>query len=340
MSLAMLMFLPPMGPPDEALARYEKWQSTHPAYSLEGAVTMKDGKDKILFELRTRKPDSIWFRVRYADEDFRMSKTANALIETEAGDHVYDEGEGFPGMRISASDISLFQKTAYPAWLIAATGKQLFPGDATAEKSKMDGRELTLVHTLQKSPQGEYEAWGWFNPDGSPCRFRRRFVNSQESSDLTWTLSPIGSLKGTDPFALPIPNDYIPHRLPPGAAPYEMGTAIKLGTWKRGGRSIDLDKETSGTALLAVLTPGEAPSQRMEAALDDLEKGGLKVVRISDATNDPTMVYDPTGNLLKKLRLPATPYLMLIKDGKIAGLWLGAGENQKETVDDVRVATK
>lgn len=338
MPLAMLMFVTPMGPLDDVFARADKWASEHPGYSVKGEFSAEGSKDKVPFELEIQKPDSIGFRYVFKDDDYRMVKTLEGSVETAAAEKTFDERNGFPGMRTYPSDISGLQGVIFPGWLFVPNTKALFPGQPAAKRETVDGQTLDFVHTLYKGNGEEYEGWGWFRADGSLFRLRRRIVTAQGGSDFTWSFRPFGSAPKLSTFKLEIPNDYTPYRLPDSSITPEIGSPIRIGKWMRGGKEIDLDAEAKGTSLLAFLSPGTAPSRRMEETLSELEKGGVKVIRISDAPGDSSMVVAAKEGQIESLDVPATPFLMLLKEGKIAGLWLGSGNDGKETVKDVQNA--
>ncbi|RYG31594.1 hypothetical protein EON81_22570 [bacterium] len=340
MPIAMLMLLAPMGPADIVLDRYAKWTESHSSFMVKGTASAPGMKDPVLFELRMHKPDSLWFHAKLGAADYRVSKTPEGQVETEASQKVFDESEAVPGLRMNASEISGLPAFAYPAWLSAPDLKGAFVGDSKVEKTRIGATAVELVSSHLERGGEVIEAWGWFDAKGAPLRFRFRAQSPMSSSDTTWNLSAFATLPKGTPFALTIPGDHTPFRLSSSDYPLSIGASIKLGTWEKGGKPIDLDEEAKGTALLAVLTPDVEPSKRIQAALDKLEKGGLKVLRLSDGKSDPTWIYDPTGQRLTGLRVPATPYMMLLKEGKISGLWLGAEADDEEVVKEVQSVVK
>ncbi|RYG48870.1 hypothetical protein EON79_03165 [bacterium] len=340
MSIAMLLLLTPMGPADIVIDRYDKWLASKPSFMVKGGATSPGMPKPVDFEIRIQRPASIWFHAQLGKTDYRLSKTETGQVETESGQKAYDETGPAPGLRMYESKISGLPKFAFPSWLTMPTIKGMFQGDLKLEKAQVGGRSVDLVSIERKEEGGAFAAWGWFDAQGAPVRFRILSRSPMGVSDTTWNFASFATLPKGDPFALTIPGDHVPYRLDDSSFPSHVGDPVRLGTWQRGGSTVDLDEEAKGTTLVAVLSPGTPPSDRVAPSLAALERDGLKVLRLSDEEKSASMIHDPTGRLLQSFGLPGTPYLMLLKDGRIAGLWFGADADAKSLVGEVQTVAK
>ncbi|CAN5446279.1 hypothetical protein BH11ARM1_BH11ARM1_12940 [soil metagenome] len=281
-----------------------KLKYTRNGHALDAVV--KIDKNKQAFMEANSKSGT--YKINIAESGIRESVTTDMVYD----EHPYEGSVMFGESRISG-DLS-----AYPSWFGVPKFDVLMPlkESKLVDSKSIGGVVCQGVHVELSPPGGAVKRTVYVDPKGNIRQFdvdsTARGTRIQES----WVISglTIVSAFPAATFGMQIPVGFVPYALPSTYGQLQEGGAFPMTGWRDSkGSAVNLKTLLKGKPGLIAFLDGEQPSQGALLKLKSIQQSVPAIIIGLDGFKGAGILAD--GGAFDKVRIPATPYFVLV-DGK------------------------
>jgi outer membrane lipoprotein-sorting protein len=292
-----------------------------------------------------QRPGSAMMDIKWPPVDYRFTGSKLGALELDRNRKLYDESPDYPQLMRYGSRISEAPSLFFPDFLF--TGD--FSGEGVSQVAYKGAALINGVSADEVEGQASHKKiQAFIAADGKLMRYiMTRDTGFRVQADFSNYV--VNKPVPASTFSFNPPAGWAQYSVPTDEAPLGIGEPFPTAGWvnTRGAKRENLSNLASKPLLAMVAGPNCEPSAKSATFLQRMQDSGeVQVVVITNSIRGIAPVvlsgfpqyYDPTGILLKQLKVPGTPVFYLLgRNGTVKKVWYGFDPRQATSFErDVR----